>query len=179
MDGLYQTIRPQANARSTRNLKLFEAEKEAEAYLKSADCQHYMDKKRAHLGMVEAHSPAKQVELFCNEIKREEFLDKEAEGEAILSEIQSGTARFLLGFPLVSCLLVIPVALILCIPRNRAIPLRILVSCVVYMIVFTASHDIARGVRMMAFRELVERSTPLIEAINAYTLRHGEPPPRT
>lgn len=93
----------------------------------------------------------------------------------------SGTLLFavlFLGIPFLISVAAIPISLFFCISSKRQrSAFQVLISSLIFAVVFIVSVNIGGRVRMNGFHALAQRSIPLVEAIKAYEQKHGNPPP--
>lgn len=82
---------------------------------------------------------------------------------------------YILVVPALFALVVAPVLLIF--RRARLVAIRSLVGAPIVLAAVFAGTVLGDRVRMLAFYFLAERSSPLVEAIHAYEISRGTPPP--
>lgn len=86
-------------------------------------------------------------------------------------------APFLVGLPMLGCVIAIPVSIVYGVSRRcRRQALLVVVCCVIFTGSVIVSMRIGRTIRRDAFEGLAERSASLVNAIKAYSEEYGKPP---
>jgi len=88
------------------------------------------------------------------------------------------SAATLLIFPFLLVLIAMPTALLCCFSTKlRKQAIQVFFASLIFALIYIIALQVGRRIRMNGFRELAERSAPLVDAIKSYVQTHGSPPP--